>query len=241
VISSHSSDETQATQLLAQILGHTVPAPVFSQLNSVEKSEALMSEQSIPGLFRSPPEYHLHGLATSQTQTQSPTMSRKDISQEGTGSQKENKQCASPPPATPTSPRDTDSNEGVKLSSQVERPPLSGVPQAAKIHKGGASLASATVFANQSPQRNHTFPLPTNPRRAVSPFSQDSFARDPLVEDPGQLYLERHPQFNVTASQLQDNSHSNTSHLSTELEDVVQRRKRWLICKRTPHRYGQQR
>jgi hypothetical protein len=224
VCGSQLSGQTQRTQVLDQMfgLGSPAPPPVSAPAAASHPAAEQSSSDDSASIIHPPPNYHFFGLTHTQTQSQTQTQKRPDDTLEHEGSQKENvphdkeveRRAASPPPLTPDSPHQ-DTRQGGTASSGYAAFGATTRPEKMVSFRSPRPPAHRQ---NTRLPRSHTFPIPKSPHRPASPASQDSFAQDLIVEDPASAYLANNPQFNITTTQLQDDSDiTNTMSWSYQL------------------------
>jgi hypothetical protein len=124
----------------------------------------------------------------------------------------------SPPPPTPVSPQDAT----IGGQGSAAHPTIPGTTSPSRRPERAVTFvsprASSVSRYTNAPVRSSTHPAPVPSRREPSPESQDSFAQNPLVEDPAQVYLDHHPLFKTTVSQLQGDSDATNSFFTPRID-----------------------
>ena len=183
--------ESQASQIVREALRGGVSTP---KRITQEEPEVYVEENSTSSDFKSPPHYHYHGLAT--TQSPSPLDGHGSEGSQETSKSSIATQGHNPaisinhlvPPSSPKSPSNTD-----------EVPGTPSPPRAGK------------TVSFVSPQRPPVTPLRksrssyTPVRRSPSPQSQDSFAGS-IPVNPEVAFLAKSRRFGLPLSQLEDSA-----------------------------------
>ncbi|KJA27104.1 hypothetical protein HYPSUDRAFT_35669 [Hypholoma sublateritium FD-334 SS-4] len=215
-------DSSQATQMIQDLLEpHTSPSKSGSAHNLRRRPQNQqpndISADSLPSsrTSHSIPQYHFHGLASTQTQSQH--YGEDDEPQEG--SQKENigsvKTGKESPPSRPASPGPSSSRNSPAKPQTAER----RVPAAPSTEKGTSKKATNVTFQSPRPKggtgastaklatRSAYKPTPPPvsrykqpPRPPIRTSSQDSFAYDP-ADNEGRL-IATAAQFAIPLSEL---------------------------------------
>lgn len=188
--SSSFGADSQPSQILREVLRGALDV---SNDGPLDEHNSWIDEDSNSATSRAAPQYHYHGLAATQSQSQF------DDSHIGQDSQKEN---------TPANA------ENISMSLLHQSPSLSTkeslvpetvtspcVPKPTKA----VSFASPRVTSPVHPselRQSRSLHSPASRRRSPSPVSQDSFAGPAFRKDPEQEFLAATKQFTVPLSEL---------------------------------------
>ncbi|KAF4614521.1 hypothetical protein D9613_003123 [Agrocybe pediades] len=217
-------NETQATQLLQDLLDHDPNLSVMQNQSSILKSQVVLrvnetTSESIPSSRNddSAPHYHLHGLASTQSQSNNQTVEEEEEMKES--SQKENigavqtnkdlgkshpssSRSHSPHASVPSKSKKAGKSKGI--SKTTKKKSATTVPFKAPSKSDERDVNSGRP-ATRSSYKNSTKVTPSRykvPARPVSPTSSiDSFARDP-DENPKEKLIAGLKQLEIPLSDL---------------------------------------
>lgn len=212
--SSSFGVDSQPSQILREVLRGPFD---ISNDGPPDENSSWIEEDSDPSASIVAPQYHYHGLAVTQTQSQF------DDSHVGQDSQKENT------PATAENISASLANQSPSFSTKdpsipidqtravnvPETPPSPSVPRPTKA----VSFASPRTTTPNVPvdlRQSRSLQTPASRRRSPSPVSQDSFAGPAFRKDLEQEFIATSKQFIQPLSEFGISPEVSTGSLDTD-------------------------